>query len=569
MKWAKAILTTVSLVLAVVTPAWSQGSDRRPATTTDWGDTGLWFVPTAEVLPNRAASFSFQRTETDFKQGNTNVSFLPVTGAFGMPKVEIFGALRMTSIDRDTSPLLFSSSDNKSGGLVNEFPTVHESWTGTKLGDVFLGGKLNLMSQQYVQPLALALRATVKFPTADKDSGVGTGEYDGFFDLIGSRQLRNVELAAFGGVALRGDPDDVSISDGIRWGAGAEFPTRRTLRVTTEVAGEWLLEDVVSAPAGFVVGADGSLSPASSYIQNEVNTVLGLTWQHPSGVLLGAALNYRFGLGADIPAQGGSRSFDGWGVNFRLGFHRGVRVYVPPPPAVAVAPEPPPPPPVAAAPEPPPAPAPAPPPANRGPSVRALCDPCTARVGQTAALRADASDPDGDSLSVRWSVTGGTLTDTRAAATSWRAESAPGLIHFTVTVDDGRGGSATDTLTIEVTESAIEFEDVRFDFDSHKLRPAALPLLDSVVAALKQQPHMHARIEGYTCDIGTAQHNLVLGERRARAVRDYLVKQGIDASRVTTVSYGEERPSHNNAQSSERPLNRRAALVVRADDDSQ
>jgi len=185
-------------------------------------------------------------------------------------------------------------------------------------------------------------------------------------------------------------------------------------------------------------------------------------------------------------------------------------------------------------------------------------------------LRADASDPDGDALNVSWQVSGGTLTDTRVAATSWRAETAAGLIHVTVTVDDGRGASASDSLTIEVTEpDAIEFEDVRFDFDSHRLRPEALALLDSVVATLKQQPHMQARIEGYTCDIGTVQHNLTLGDRRAHAVRDYLVKHGIDANRLSTVSYGEDRPTHDNARAKERPLNRRAVLVVRADDDSQ
>jgi outer membrane protein OmpA-like peptidoglycan-associated protein len=74
---------------------------------------------------------------------------------------------------------------------------------------------------------------------------------------------------------------------------------------------------------------------------------------------------------------------------------------------------------------------------------------------------------------------------------------------------------------------------------------------------------LRLEIEGHTCNIGTAEYNLALGERRAQAVRDYLVSRGIDAERLRTVSYGEERPKHDNAREETRRLNRRAALVVR------
>ena len=60
----------------------------------------------------------------------------------------------------------------------------------------------------------------------------------------------------------------------------------------------------------------------------------------------------------------------------------------------------------------------------------------------------------------------------------------------------------------------------------------------------------------------TAEYNLALGDRRANAVRDYLTSRGIAASRLGTVSYGEERPKHDNAREETRRLNRRAALVV-------
>jgi outer membrane protein OmpA-like peptidoglycan-associated protein len=70
-------------------------------------------------------------------------------------------------------------------------------------------------------------------------------------------------------------------------------------------------------------------------------------------------------------------------------------------------------------------------------------------------------------------------------------------------------------------------------------------------------------VEGHTCNIGTTEYNLALGERRAKAVRDYLLSRGIGGNRVTTVSYGEERPKFDNDRGDTRRLNRRAALVVK------
>jgi outer membrane protein OmpA-like peptidoglycan-associated protein len=539
----------------------AQTDGTRPATTTFLGDTGLWFVPTAEVLPAGEFSASVYRTETDFQQGNTNVSFFPATAGFGLGRAEVFASLRVvTRIDRDTVPLLFTGADNKAGGLVNEHPTVHETWTGNKLGDLFLGGKFNLVSQQHQYPVAVAIRGTVKLPTGDRDAGAGTGEYDGFFDVVGSGAAGSTELAAFAGVAMRGDPDDISIADGVRWGAGVAFPTRSQLRATAEVHGEWALDREVLAPAGLVVGDDGSLSPAASRIQDQVNTTIGLSWQHPSGVLLGAAVNYRFGLHSDdvIAGVNASDSGDALGIEFRLGFHRGVRTYVPPPPAVAAAPEPAPPvaPPVQA----PPAAVP-----NRPPVVRADCSPCALAPGGRSTLRAQTSDPDGDPVTVLWSTTGGTLRETRADTVEWIAETAPGLITFTATAEDGRGGRSSDTVTIEVASSEDDvFEDVLFDFDSYRLRPEMLPRLDPVIARLNADRDLPLEIEGHTCNIGTSEYNLGLGERRAMAVRDYLIQRGIAANRLSTVSYGEERPANDNGQEATRRLNRRAVLVVHA-----
>jgi outer membrane protein OmpA-like peptidoglycan-associated protein len=101
-----------------------------------------------------------------------------------------------------------------------------------------------------------------------------------------------------------------------------------------------------------------------------------------------------------------------------------------------------------------------------------------------------------------------------------------------------------------------------FDFDRYNLRPEATRLLDEAVTALQQDPTLRIQVEGHTCDIGTAEYNLALGDRRANAVRDYLVSRGVPTARLTTITYGEERPKYDNAREETRRLNRRAALVV-------
>ena len=79
---------------------------------------------------------------------------------------------------------------------------------------------------------------------------------------------------------------------------------------------------------------------------------------------------------------------------------------------------------------------------------------------------------------------------------------------------------------------------------------------------MRENATLRLEIEGHTCNIGTAEYNLALGDRRANAVKDYLVSRGIGAERLRTISYGEERPKYDNSREETRRLNRRAALTV-------
>jgi outer membrane protein OmpA-like peptidoglycan-associated protein len=107
------------------------------------------------------------------------------------------------------------------------------------------------------------------------------------------------------------------------------------------------------------------------------------------------------------------------------------------------------------------------------------------------------------------------------------------------------------------------FDDVYFDLDGYTLRPEATPVLDEAAQAMRADPTLTLNIEGHTCDLGTAEYNLALADRRATTVRNFFVSRGIPASRLRTASYGEEDPEHANVHEETRRLNRRVALVVR------
>ena len=183
--------------------------------------------------------------------------------------------------------------------------------------------------------------------------------------------------------------------------------------------------------------------------------------------------------------------------------------------------------------------------------------------GQTSKCNSQATDPDGDAVTYRWTAPQGTFNPADAANTTWTAPNQAGPVVLTVTAADGRGGTATSNVTVTVAaREVIAFEDVHFAFDRFNLSPEAVKLLDGAVAKLQADPAINVTIEGHTDSIGTSEYNLALGERRANSVRDYLTMRGIPASRMRTVSYGEERPVATNDTAAGRAMNRRAHLLV-------
>jgi len=106
-------------------------------------------------------------------------------------------------------------------------------------------------------------------------------------------------------------------------------------------------------------------------------------------------------------------------------------------------------------------------------------------------------------------------------------------------------------------------KEVYFDFDKYDIRPEDAKTLDANAAWLKSNGDNLVLIEGHCDERGTNEYNLALGERRAKATMNYLVSQGIQANRITIISYGEERPVCTEKTEACWAKNRRAAFLVK------
>ena len=165
-----------------------------------------------------------------------------------------------------------------------------------------------------------------------------------------------------------------------------------------------------------------------------------------------------------------------------------------------------------------------------------------------------------------------------------RSVSPTSSVTYTATAT-GPGGSATDIARITVnvppappaqpptpidrrppvtTEQLFtqNVKDILFDYDKADLKPDQLPVLQTNATWLKSNPNVRFTIEGHCDDRGSEEYNIGLGDRRANAVKEYLVSQGLAAARMNIVSYGEERPICRDQSEECFARNRRAAFTL-------
>jgi outer membrane protein OmpA-like peptidoglycan-associated protein len=549
--WMAGLLSIAIALPAAAQQATTQDDQRgRVATTTD-GDAGLWWLPIADTNGEKKHRGSVQRNSYNTPQGQMNVANFTANVSYGFTeRLDIFGAWDIIQrVDRDNQQLFNADPDR--GGVDPRAPFASERWTGNKVGDLRVGAKYAILSEGAGNSFSFAPRAFVNLPTGDADAGGGQGGVAVDVSGVLSKWVnRHVVLTGEVGYNFRKNPEDpvvAHVPNFLRWGGGVGITPNDSWLIHGELLGRSWQRDTTSLD-GLLVAEDGTLSPAVSLTEKTTSFTTGVTWFAGNGLFIGGELRW------DTPTReriNASEDSNGDFVDYHVRIGWSPRRIPPPPPPVVQTPAPPT----------------VPTPRAHELSVKANCNPCTVEVGQTSQLTSVASSSIGCVVTYAWSAPTGTFANRTAQNTVWTAPMQEGPVPATVTVTcptDNR--TASDTVTIQVVRppaKVFTFEDVHFDFDRYTLRPEALRVLEQAVSAMKQDAGLRLTLEGHTCSIGTAEYNLALGERRANAVRDYLTQNGVAATRLQTVSYGEEKPKHDNAREETRRLNRRAALVVR------
>ncbi len=111
-------------------------------------------------------------------------------------------------------------------------------------------------------------------------------------------------------------------------------------------------------------------------------------------------------------------------------------------------------------------------------------------------------------------------------------------------------------------QRSVTSNTINFGLDQYDIDPEARAILDSQAQWLQRYPDQRITIEGHCDERGTREYNLALGDRRANAAKNYLAARGVAASRISTISYGKERPVATGSDDASMAENRRAVTVV-------
>jgi len=173
-------------------------------------------------------------------------------------------------------------------------------------------------------------------------------------------------------------------------------------------------------------------------------------------------------------------------------------------------------------------------------------------------------------------TTAATAPAPTGAATTTPGGAGPATAQPTATAPPSGGGTGAPATTPAPATAApvarpapqefradAALKDVYFDFDKYDIRPVDAKSLDSNATWLKSNASHLILIEGHCDERGTNEYNLALGERRAKSSMNYLVSQGVQASRITIISFGEERPGCTEKAEECWAKNRRAHFLVK------
>jgi outer membrane protein OmpA-like peptidoglycan-associated protein len=490
----------------------------RPATPSYAGDTGLFRLSTAYTLPKGKVAFSLFRDNYDRDPKDIDFSVHGLNLAYGAThKLELFGAVGLQNrINTDAA---------SQAGFANDYPFAGNStlsyprWQ-TGFGDIKIGAKYNILDDYSNDAVGLAIRGFVKLPTADEMKGLGTGKVSAGADLVLSKHLnRSADLHASLGYQMNSDPDNANIGNAFKWGVGLNVPACRIFQLQAELVGTQYGEAAFDQnnPMDLVVGA--------------------VLWIKP-GLFIRPAISWNLNFD-DRGLNSASRTFTGRQIS--IGYHPGTKcckVAVPPPPPPVVQ--------------------------NRPPTVGCDIDRSNILPGETVRCRATGSDPDGDPLTYSWSANMGSVRGTGAEAIFDSAGiQGPGTATITVRVSDGRGGTAEARCVVSIAApkptDVVRCISGGFPRNLARLNNVDKACLDDVVARLKADPRSRVVIIGHA-DKGE-RYPLVMGRKRAEAVKAYLVQQGVEESRISVRSAAADRPADMGKTAMARAKNRRVEVI--------
>ncbi|MCW3837486.1 peptidoglycan-associated lipoprotein Pal [Sphingomonas canadensis] len=130
------------------------------------------------------------------------------------------------------------------------------------------------------------------------------------------------------------------------------------------------------------------------------------------------------------------------------------------------------------------------------------------------------------------------------------------------TVVDNGGGDTIRPGSAEDFKRSVMSDTVHFAYDQYDLDAQARAILDTQAQWLLRYPSVRVTIEGHCDERGTREYNLALGDRRANAAKNYLAARGVAPGRITTISYGKERPLALSSDEASWAQNRRAVTIV-------
>jgi outer membrane protein OmpA-like peptidoglycan-associated protein len=479
----------------------------------------------------------------DHATGECSVEGDLVNARFGADLVGVYGFGRI-SAHVQLPVVLYQSSDFD--------PAMGQpGLSAANIGDLRLGGKLGITR---FGDAALGWDLTFSLPTGGGDSFVGDSG-----TVIENRALldwRAGKLAAGAslGYAFRsnaGAVGDLYVDDELLWSAAAQYQvTPGTLDLGLALFGR----------VGIMTGPDPMMAEAD------------LGWEErPAEVL--ASTVYRLSETLSIEGGAGMALDSGYGAPpFRLlaGMRWTERKKAEPPPPPPPEPEPPPPPPE-----------PEPPRDTDGDGLLDEVDQCVNDPEDKDSFEDEngCPDPDNDQdglLDVSDQCpmeaedkdafedeNGCPDPDNDKDGILDPDDRCPNEPEVFNGVDDADGCPDTGGPTATVTDTGVQIlERIEFDTNKARIRSRSFKILDAVVGALNAHATLRVRIEGHTDDKADEAFNQTLSERRAEAVKAYLVKKGIAADRLETAGFGESRPRAEGSSNAARTTNRRVEFVT-------